>query len=303
MEVLIIEKYYVYRFLDEFGNVVYVGKTNNLRRRFANHEHLSEKVNRIEYIECKSSGESDWKEPYYINMFYSRFMENTEFINKDSHAVTDLGLNDKWREYKPYKNGVILDDLKDNIPIEEVKIFYEDFVKKRNPLFDPQLIHIFDQINKGLFCKDKFSITQNWFTENQTDNIIQLKNNISNFFKNRMPNSANELSYLKSWTTFENCKHLIKNKGYTKRFTTMWGNILSRTNAIYLVYAANNFLPVGFNNSNISNDQYALSILLNFIGRSAIRNGKEIWIYLPSFRMRRLLEQWIDENTTSPKEK
>ena len=294
---IFIEKYYVYRFLDEFGNVVYVGKTNNLRRRFSNHEHLSDKVNRIEYIECKSSGEADWKEPYYINMFYSRFMENAEFINKDSHTVTDLGLCDKWKEYKAYKDGVVSDALKDNIPMEEVTIFYEDFVEKRNSLFDPKLIHIHNCKKDVLIGRSKFSITQNWFTENQDDSVIQLKNNISNFFKNHMPKSTNELSYLKSWTTFANCKHLIKSKGYTKRFITMWGNILSRTNAIYLVYAANNFLPVGFNDANISNDQYALSILLNFIGRSAIRNGKEIWIYIPSFRMRRILNQWIEKNS------
>ena len=45
--------------------------------------------------------------------------------------------------------------------------------------------------------------------------------------------------------------------------------------------------------------------MLQFIWRSAIRDGKEIWIYIPSIRMRTLLKKWIKENplqteTSSP---
>ena len=35
--------------------------------------------------------------------------------------------------------------------------------------------------------------------------------------------------------------------------------------------------------------------MLQFIWRSAIRDGEEIWIYIPSIRMRRLLYEWIEE--------
>ena len=37
--------------------------------------------------------------------------------------------------------------------------------------------------------------------------------------------------------------------------------------------------------------------MLQFIWRSAIRNGEEIWVYIPSIRMRNLLKQWIEENS------
>ena len=40
---------------------------------------------------------------------------------------------------------------------------------------------------------------------------------------------------------------------------------------------------------------YSLSVLIQWIWRSAIRDGEEIWIYIPVQRMRELLEQWIDE--------
>ena len=48
----------------------------------------------------------------------------------------------------------------------------------------------------------------------------------------------------------------------------------------------------------IDEDAYALSEMLQFIWRSAIRDGRPITIYIPSFRMRRLLEKWIDENSS-----
>jgi hypothetical protein len=46
-------------------------------------------------------------------------------------------------------------------------------------------------------------------------------------------------------------------------------------------------------------DTYAVSEMLQFIWRSAIREGNEIWVYIPSSRMRELLIKWIAENPMS----
>lgn len=45
---------------------------------------------------------------------------------------------------------------------------------------------------------------------------------------------------------------------------------------------------------NINQDMYALSVLVQWIFRSAIRNGEKISIYIPSQLMRFLLTQWIE---------
>lgn len=44
---------------------------------------------------------------------------------------------------------------------------------------------------------------------------------------------------------------------------------------------------------NVNQDRFALSEMLQFIWRSAIRSGKPIVLYLPSSRMRGLLEEWM----------
>ena len=64
-----ISNYYVYRFIDQNNNIVYVGRTTNLAKRFMNHAHLTDNVKKIEYIECHTGGDMAWKEIYYINLF------------------------------------------------------------------------------------------------------------------------------------------------------------------------------------------------------------------------------------------
>lgn len=44
----------------------------------------------------------------------------------------------------------------------------------------------------------------------------------------------------------------------------------------------------------INEDIYALSTMLQWMWRSAIRRGEEIWVYVPSRRMRTLLKDWIE---------
>ena len=72
-----------------------------------------------------------------------------------------------------------------------------------------------------------------------------------------------------------------------------------------VAYPVNRYIDPGIKNfflkHGVSTDEdgYALSEMLQFIWRSAIRNGREIWVYIPSIRMRNLLKKWIERN--SPK--
>ena len=54
----------------------------------------------------------------------------------------------------------------------------------------------------------------------------------------------------------------------------------------------NYFLAYGVE---VQEDVYALSEMIQWIWRSAIRDGEEIWVYIPSNRMRALLENWLND--------
>ena len=54
-----------------------------------------------------------------------------------------------------------------------------------------------------------------------------------------------------------------------------------------------------FNNRGytVDSDKLATSEMVQWLWRSRLRDGKEIWLYLPSSRMRRLLYKWVEEVT------
>ena len=74
----------------------------------------------------------------------------------------------------------------------------------------------------------------------------------------------------------------------------------NRSNIAYLVnrYIDPNIVQffVG-HNIRVDEDGYALSEMLQFIWRSAIRDGNQVNIYIPSSRMRKLLCNWIIDNS------
>ena len=67
-----------------------------------------------------------------------------------------------------------------------------------------------------------------------------------------------------------------------------------RLNRYPCFYFKNFFIK---HNINVDEDGFATSEMLQFIWRSAIREGKEIWVYIPSYRMRHLLIDWINKNS------
>src|SRR5574344_487497 len=106
------------------------------------------------------------------------------------------------------------------------------------------------------------------------------------------------------WTTFKDNKKNLQGKGYTKGFLSInmraTNEYRTRTS---VAYVANRYMnPVIKNffakhNVSVDEDGFALSEMLQFIWRSAIRDKNEIYVYVPSVRMRTLLKKWIEENS------
>ena len=141
------------------------------------------------------------------------------------------------------------------------------------------------------------NLSVSWFQTTPEKDIEKLKNNVYNFFRNIVDLPSGKTL----WTTFKESKGKLKGKGYAKSFAPL--NIRATNNYIdrvAIAYIANRYLnPLiknFFTNNNVmvNEDDFALSELIQFIFRSAIRNKKEILIYLPSKRMRNILQKWLD---------
>ena len=279
-------KYYVYRFSNKQNVIVYVGRTGNLHQRFLQHEHLTDDIKKIEYIECDSEAEMAWKEIYYINLYYNDLSTNISDVYLNG-KMKDIGLNDKWRRYK-------YDHQLENKDIGLLERYNKHVIEV--PDYDyKSLIHIIDHEKLNAIGKDKFAISQKWFNNHKYDGLVhKLRRNTTNFFRNITSSSTTD----NLWTTYEAFKEDIKGKGFAKSFTNLGvDSEKNYSDRIYLAYLANNFYPATIQNTfDISEDQYALSELLQFMFKSALSNGNEIWIYIPSKRMRNLLIKWIEKD-------
>lgn len=161
------------------------------------------------------------------------------------------------------------------------------------------MIHILDHPKLNMIGDSRTSLSKTWYETNSKTAIMkQLQNNVHNFFQNI--NSV--LSKRVMWTTFTEYKTQLSGKGYTKGFLPLNARATNeygtRTHLAYLVNRFLNPMIKGFfqdHSIGVNEEDFALSEMLQWIWRSAIRNGEEIWLYIPSLRMRTLLIEWLEK--------
>ena len=145
------------------------------------------------------------------------------------------------------------------------------------------------------------ALSKSWYERNKnTGGLDILRDNLTNYFINITGKGVSH----NLWTTFADYRPHLKGKGYTKGFEALNARATNRwRNCDCVAYTVNRYLnPLVaqfFKLADVDIDQskYATSEMLQFIWRSAIRDGKPITIYIPSHRMRGLLKDWIEENS------
>ena len=176
-------------------------------------------------------------------------------------------------------------------------------------------IHIYDGELNNI---GKNGLTKNWFVKNASETEIdQLQRNIYNYLRNICPKfgvKANVGNII--WTTFKkyaggiakgNDKCTLDRK--TKAGKEKKGNFVSCTaratnnyrHANVVAYAVNRYqkpeITRFFQEKEgivYDEDKFALQEMLQFIWRSAIREGNPINGYIPSKRMRDMLNNWLN---------
>lgn len=164
-----------------------------------------------------------------------------------------------------------------------------------------QKIHIFENAKLNAIGNNKHALSFTWFQHltGKSPKGKSLQKNVYNYFNNYMRDKA---APKRLWATYEEGKHFIRDKGYYRRDSAF---NLRATNDYrdkqVLAYCVNIFMQPHKKNYlqshgvTVLEDEYATSIMIQWIWRSAIRDGEEIWIYIPSRRMRQLLKDWIKQ--------
>lgn len=144
--------------------------------------------------------------------------------------------------------------------------------------------------------KRNSTLSINWYKRATKQQIETLRNNINNFVRNKCKAPANRIL----WTTYSDYEKCLSNKGYTDSFaswtTRSTEDYVNRDTVVYPINLFLNPSTAEFfkqRNIHVNVEQWALSEMIQFIWRSAIRRNKDINVYIPSSRMRELLERYI----------
>lgn len=160
------------------------------------------------------------------------------------------------------------------------------------------MLHILDIRRINEVGDDYYALSMNWFKKDE-DNVEQLKRNIYNCVNNIWGDIPADR---KLWGSYCGEASKIKGKGYSKSFLAFNAKAINTyRKRDYIAYIANLFMNVNekkyyqAHGIEVDEDIYALSIMVQWIWRSAIRDGGEVYLYIPSRRMRTLLTNWIEK--------
>jgi hypothetical protein len=165
-------------------------------------------------------------------------------------------------------------------------------------VLDKNNINIIEDFKLNSIGKDYYSLSVGWFKRYDNKVLFKvLQNNIYNFFTHKSQSKSKECM----WTTFKVAQENLQHKGFVKSFVSVNARSTNeygdRSNVAYCANIfVNPIIKQFFKEYNITidEDKYALSEMLQWIWRSAIRNGKSINLYIPSSRMRNLLKKYLE---------
>ena len=189
---------------------------------------------------------------------------------------------------------------------------YETDLGEKKARID-QLIDILDDdwnsIGQTVYAKKnrEYTFSSTWWEKAPKSARTEAANHIRNYFRYKATDRC--LSYKECmWsivgqtenTKKEDRKISVKDYdrsclAFNKRATNKYADAIALA-CLFNVYE-HPVVDAWFESKNehLDKDKYALSVLLQWIWRSAIRNEHNIHLYIPSSRMRNLLKYWIED--------
>lgn len=172
------------------------------------------------------------------------------------------------------------------------------------PLDYHSLIKIVDDPKMNSIGDGYYALSANWYKNRKRDHpeIKALRNNLNTFFRRRTNTKAGE----QLWTCYKGDAPKLYGPG--GRFASSFLQLAARATNEYrnrtcLAYMINRFIDPNVGkffaakDIHVNEDEFALAEMLQWIWRSCIRDDQPIELYIPSRRMRELLQGWIESTS------
>lgn len=165
-----------------------------------------------------------------------------------------------------------------------------------------EMVHVCDRESINRIGDAPSALSSSWTDAAvENGNLAVLERHIHTFFRRHVP--ADIGSDKQMWSVFLAAKDRISSKTASKKNFVVFN---SKATNIYgdraaLAYCVNVYhnpsLPTYLRHVGVrlSWSKYAVAVMVQWVWRSRIRNGQEIWLYLPSRRMRNLFLKWMKD--------
>ena len=160
-------------------------------------------------------------------------------------------------------------------------------------------IHVWMNEKHNQIGSEKHNLSKSWYdkTQKSTPKLLKILGTNVRAFSRSQKAKAEEMF----WTTFKDYEEAVSPKSYLSSFLACNMKATNEYRECCAgAYLCNIFLNpnivtfLSLHNVKIDEGQYALSELLQFLWRGAIREGKEFNVFVPSKRMRILLLDWLE---------
>lgn len=142
------------------------------------------------------------------------------------------------------------------------------------------------------------ALSSSQFRTNKKLLCEQLSKNMDNYFRNHVKAKKSD----RLWTSFKEAQSAIAGSRYKEEWlafnTKATNEYKDKSNLAYLMNLYPNPMVVkasAMKGFPVKEDIFALSEMVQWIWRSTIREGNPINIYVPSSRMRTLLQRWLND--------
>lgn len=164
-----------------------------------------------------------------------------------------------------------------------------------------ELITILDKPKLNAIGEGRYDLSLSWYQKNMNkEKMERLRKDTYNFKKNIAKVCGRKFI----WTSFKEYSDKVGDRSFVRRFVQCNARATNKfAESEAVAYLVNRYLNPAIKNFfvrrgiQVNEDEYALSEMLQFIWRSRIRKGEPVFLYIPSSRMRNLLNTWISENS------
>lgn len=262
-------------------------------------------------------GRLSWKDPEYEGRFddYKELADNGNLFRLDTALlrITNPDIFEMFDEVimltylfegqtqKAYLDYFHIPYRVVGVELDEYGYRFSDRPDSPPPINLHDMIHIIDKPRMNRPFSSRYALSKNWYSRRSVNDadIETLRRNLNNLFTSMTKTDTSH----RIWTCFKDDKGKIL--GPKKKFASSFLPMNIRATNEYreattVAYLVNRFCDPNLvkffavRDIVIDNDQFALSEMIQFIWRSAIRDNKPITLYVPSERMRRLLIDWMN---------